>query len=165
MFHYVAGIDTSLTCGERLHATFSECSQCVIQKFDGNEDHDEIDFYYNFVRKLSDKEMRHIIMIWYDKNQVKLKVVKDAMEFIVPNAPGVMSLRNVAGKTALDIALETGMPWNFGIDVLVMSNLSCITTRSMTAGLYPFMNAAVSEKAQVDVIYELLRLSPCSVHG
>jgi len=57
------------------------------------------------------------------------------------------------------------MTWNTGVKVIFQANSKAIEQKDIVQKLYPFMVAAVGEKADLDTIYELLRAAPSLCSG
>jgi len=70
----------------------------------------------------------------------------------------VISNRN--GELPLDVALQHGLKWQDGADLLLRAAPRAIKTRNMFTRLYPFMSAAIGERSDLGTIFELLREHP-----
>jgi hypothetical protein len=64
------------------------------------------------------------------------------------------------GRLPLHIAVATGKPWNEGIKSLLAAFPEAISRVDPLTRLYPFLQAAVSERPECSVILELLRKDP-----
>ena len=73
--------------------------------------------------------------------------------------------RDRRGRFCLHLALKHQMTWNTGVKVIFQANSKAIEQKDIIQKLYPFMLAAVGEKADLDTIYELLRAAPTLCPG
>ena len=80
---------------------------------------------------------------------------KDGMQDIVT------ALAASQGRLMIHVALEHGLPWDFGMkDVIDLTTNEQLEERDAVTGLYPFMLAAIGEKCSLRFIYELGKQCP-----
>mmetsp|Transcript_29280 Transcript_29280/g.45509 ORF Transcript_29280/g.45509 Transcript_29280/m.45509 type:complete len:561 (+) Transcript_29280:258-1940(+) len=69
-------------------------------------------------------------------------------------------ISNRNGELPLDVALQHGLKWQDGTDLLLRAAPRAIKTRNVFTRLYPFMSAAIGERSDLGTIFELLREHP-----
>jgi len=69
-------------------------------------------------------------------------------------------IRDGAGRLPLHIATEMGLKWNEGIRDIVYANRHGLREQHCVTGLYSFMTAASVPNADLDTIYNLMRVKP-----
>ena len=69
-------------------------------------------------------------------------------------------ISNKKGELPLNVALQNGLTWEAGVDLMLNAAPRAIKTRNVATRLYPFMSAAIGEKSDLGTIFELLREHP-----
>ncbi|KAG7349297.1 ankyrin repeat domain protein [Nitzschia inconspicua] len=64
------------------------------------------------------------------------------------------------GRLPLHLAVATGKPWNEGIKSILAAYPEAISRIDPLTGLYPFQQAAASDRPECSVIFELLKKDP-----
>jgi hypothetical protein len=64
------------------------------------------------------------------------------------------------GRLPLHLAVATGKPWNEGIKSVLAAFPEAISRIDPLTGLYPFLQAATTERPECGVILELLKKDP-----
>jgi hypothetical protein len=86
---------------------------------------------------------------------------KEAIVAAIQAAPQTVGRTNIAGDTALVIAIRNKIPWENGVDELLKAATAVVNRRDAVTGLYPFqLSASVGGKVAMETTYHLLRTMP-----
>ena len=83
---------------------------------------------------------------------------------ITAQCPGVAQMVDKKGRLPIHLALESGISWESGIDVLFSAAPNTLTLTSGQSRLCPFQEAAVSTRTDLNTVYSLLVNNPAAVH-
>lgn len=72
-------------------------------------------------------------------------------------------VRDGAGRLPLHIATEMGLKWDEGVRDLVFASKEALEERHCVTGHYPFMTASLGPNADLNTIFELMRVNPTGV--
>lgn len=86
------------------------------------------------------------------------------LEILIDAAPWAARIEGKfglsSGRLPLHLAIARGKPWNEGIKNILAAYPEAIARRDPATGLYPFLQAASSERPDCGVILELLKKDP-----
>jgi hypothetical protein len=87
--------------------------------------------------------------------------VLDILVNACPRAARIQgSVGPFAGCLPLHLAVATGKPWNEGIKTILSAHPEAISSIDPKTGLYPFLQAATTDRPDGGVILELLKKDP-----
>lgn len=85
---------------------------------------------------------------------------------LLSKQPDLSRITNQKGRLPLHLAIEQGQLWSDRtLQALISNEPRAIHTRDVESRLYPFMQAAVGEKSDMDTVFELLWMNPLLARG
>ena len=114
--------------------------------------------------------------LYYDKTSMRfsrfslndrMKCERMVLQIILSDFPKAAILRNNHGKTALDLAIDSGKRFNQGIKELILANPSALEARCIDVRFYPVILEAMSKDIDdaLDGTFLILKAQPSLVIG
>ena len=99
------------------------------------------------------------------QNRIKCETM--VLKLVLNDFPQAALLRNNEGKTALDLAIESGKKFNEGIRDLILANPSALEARCIDARFYPVILEAMckDDDGTLDGAFVIIRAQPSLIIG